>query len=465
LQVPIMPFTILLAIGAVVVVGLIYFSLRKVSKAENNQLVDLQQKNHLLSQQNDDLRNQVQTKSLDFVRVETQNKALYNQIDEMKSTNSEHQTKIKEAFNSAASQALETNNKVFLDLADSLMKRNQAETTLQLSEKQQAIQSLLEPMQTSLQRVDRKIEELEKARITAYEGLQSHLTTLVESQHLLRSETSNLVRALRSPSARGRWGELQLKRVVELSGMLEHCDFYQQVSASDNSEETITKRPDLIVKLPGGKNIVVDAKTPLIAFMEAQETDNELVRKQKLLEHAGHVRRHVQQLSQKSYWEQFQPSPEFVVLFLPGEQFFSAALEQDPTLIEAGVEQKVIIATPTTLIALLRAIAYGWRQEVMQEHAAQIAQLGKTLYQRLGDFGGHMTDLSRHLANSVKSYNKMIGSYDKRVMVTARKFHELKVHSTELPETKSIDVDTRAHNDTTLSEPHPAPTAIENTET
>jgi DNA recombination protein RmuC len=461
-----MTFTILLAIITVAVVALIYFSLRKFYKAETNVQVDLQQKNVRLSEQNEDLRNQVQVKCLDLVRVETQNKALYDQIDEMKSTNSEHQTKIKEAFNSAASQALETNNKVFLDLADSQMKRNQAETNLQLSEKQQAIQSLLEPMQTSLHRVDRKIEELEKARITAYEGLQSHLTTLVESQHLLRSETSNLVRALRSPAARGRWGELQLKRVVELAGMLEHCDFYQQVSASDSdsSEETITKRPDLIVKLPGGKNIVVDAKTPLIAYMEAQETDNELVRKQKLVEHAGHVRRHVQQLSQKSYWEQFQPSPEFVVLFLPGEQFFSAALEQDPTLIEAGVEQKVIIATPTTLIALLRAIAYGWRQEVMQEHAAQIAQLGKTLYQRLGDFGGHMTDLSRHLGNSVKSYNKMIGSYDKRVMVTARKFHELKVHSEELPETKSIDVDTRSHNETTLSDPQPVPTVIENPE-
>ncbi len=330
------------------------------------------------------------------------------------------QLQLTETFKNLSNQALLANNQSFMGLAKSSFDKFLEATKNDMEQKKKDISIILEPVQKALGSVDEKISLLEKERVGAYSELKNQITDLVLTQKELRSETSNLVKALRTPAARGQWGEMQLRRVVEMAGMLSHCDFLEQVSTDDGK-----LRPDMVIRLPGDKKIIVDAKTPLVAYLEALETTDDAQRIIWLEDHARHVRTHIRSLSQKAYWEQFQPTPEFVVMFLPGESFFSAALEKDPSLIEFGVKEKVILATPTTLIALLRAVAFGWRQEGIAENARAISELGRELHKRLGDMTQHFSRLGKQIHHVVESYNQSIGTFERRVLVSARKFNQL----------------------------------------
>ncbi|MDK2741993.1 MAG: DNA recombination protein RmuC [Nitrospira sp. BO4] len=360
------------------------------------------------------------------VTAETRLEEAARQLTEQKSLIDRTRQELVESFQALSGEALKQNNEAFLKLAAVSFETLHVRADGDLAQRQQAIDALVRPLQESLQRYDEQLRLLEQSRQSAYGGLDLHLKLLAESQQRLQQETGNLVKALRAPTIRGQWGELTLKRVAELAGMVEHCDFVEQHSVSGDDGRF---RPDMVVRLPGGRQIIVDAKTVLSAYLDAHEAQNETQQAEALRRHAAQVKSRMDELSLKAYWTQFEHAPEFVVLFLPGEQFLGAALDQDPRLIEEGFARGIVLATPATLIALLRAVAYGWRQEQLNAHAEEAGRLGKELYERMAVLTEHMNDVGQALGKSVSAYNRAVGSLETRILPAARRFKELGVSS------------------------------------
>lgn len=341
------------------------------------------------------------------------------------------------AFSDLANKSLQSNSENFLRLAEQNLGAQQDKAKRDLGDREKAIETLVKPIHDALQASQKQITELEKSRSEAYGGIKSQLESMQLSQQSLAQETQNLVKALRRPEVRGRWGEITLRRLVELAGMVEHCDFQEQVH---NVGEDQIIRPDMIVRMPNQRDLVVDVKTPLDAYLEAVEAKDDAQRQIGLQRHARNVRDHIKALSSKAYWAQFKNSPEFVILFIPGDQFLSAALNEDPDLIENALAQQIILATPTSFVALLKAVAYGWRQLALADNAQEIRELAEDLYGRLATFVAHMNKVGRQLGSSVESYNRAVGSLERKVLPGARKFVELGIHTKKkLEKTETLD--------------------------
>jgi DNA recombination protein RmuC len=334
-------------------------------------------------------------------------------------------TRLATAFSELSNQSLKSNSETFLRLAEQNLGAQQERAKRELGDREQAVENLVKPIKEALQQSQQQIAELEKSRSEAYGGIKSQLESMQISQQSLAQETHNLSKALRRPEVRGRWGEITLRRLVELAGMVEHCDFQEQVHTTADDKAI---RPDMIVRLPDNRELVVDVKTPLDAYLEAVEAKDDAQRDLGLKRHARNVREHIRKLSSKAYWEQFSRSPEFVILFIPGDQFLSAALNEEPDLIEIALSQHIILATPTSLVALLKAVAYGWRQLALADNAEEIRKLAEDLYGRLGTFVSHMNKVGKQLASSVDNYNRAVGSLERKVLPGARKFVELGIH-------------------------------------
>jgi DNA recombination protein RmuC len=375
------------------------------------------------------------------VRAETEKLEIRQRLEDQTRLLAAAEEKLVDSFKALASTALESNNSAFLSLARETFDKVLAEARGDLGKRQEAISGLVKPLGESLKSFDEHMRTLENSRQEAYASLKENLKGLSETQERLQRETATLVTALRTPQIRGRWGEMTLKRVVELAGMSEHCDFTEQLSVAT---ELGRIRPDLIVHLPAEREIVIDAKVPLAAYLDALCAESEQTRKEALARHAGQIRSHMAALSAKNYWEQFTRAPEFVVMFIPGESFFAAAADSDHELIEDGMKRRVILATPTTLIALLQAVAYGWKQERMAQNAQAISELGKQLYERMSTLADHISDIGSGLERANRAYNSAVGSMESRVLPAARRFKELGAGtSVEIGAVEPVDVQPR----------------------
>jgi DNA recombination protein RmuC len=401
-------------------------------------------------------------------RLELDKEDLQNRIKSQEALQSERDAAFQAASGDLArsvaeltNRSLKANSENFLRLAEQKMQVQNEKAKRELSEREQAVENLVKPIRDSLQASQKQIEDLEKGRREAYGSIRTQLESMQAAQKSLTQETQNLVKALRRPEVRGRWGEITLRRLVELAGMVEHCDFVEQVHTTAEGQVI---RPDMIVRMPDRRELVVDVKTPLDAYLEAVEAEDDAQRKLGLERHARNLRAHIRMLSSKSYWEQFDESPEFVILFIPGDQFLSAALNEEPDLIEYALAQQIILSTPTSFVALLKAVAYGWRQLALADNAKEIRILAEDLYGRLGTFVSHMNRVGRQLASSVENYNKAVGSFERSVLPGARKFVDLGIHEKkQLENLETLDpvprtmIETGSDDEAAGEEPEAAP--------
>jgi len=394
-----------------------------------------------------------------YMRGETKSSSLREQMAALKATleherasHIERQTSLEkerenlsDSFAALSSKALKHNSDEFLKLAEQNLKKFQVSASSELEKKEQSISDLVKPIRDALEKTEKQVRDIEKDRREAYGSLRQHLEIMAQDQAKLQSETRNLVQALRRPEVRGQWGEMTLKRLAELAGMVQHCDFFEQESI--NSDEG-RLRPDMVIRMPGKRAVVVDAKAPLDAYISAVEANDDNTREEQLIRHTKNVRHRVRELAAKAYWGQFDDTPDFAVLFIPGDQFLSAALERDPSLLEDAMSDQIILATPSSFVALLRAVAFGWRQEVLADNADKIRSLGVTLYERIAAFSGHLGNIGNSLGKSVEHFNKAVGSFDSRVLPSAKRFTEMGISAKkEIKDPEKVEMIARDINE------------------